>query len=264
MLKFNKSLQKNKKQRAKMKEAGHQAALVLEMIGEYVVDGVTTEELDQICHDFIVNELKSIPACLGYKGFPKSICTSVNDVVCHGIPSSSEVLSNGDIINIDVTVIADGFHGDTSRMYSVGEVSDDASNISKASYHAMMAGINAIKPGKDIGVVGTAIENYLKDTPYSICKEYCGHGIGEEFHEYPCVLSYAHEYGIILAPGMTFTVEPIINLGSRDSIKKEGCDWVVYTKDGTLSAQHEHTILVTKRGFEILTLRDEERNNAYP
>ena len=241
-----------------MKEAGRLAALTLEMIEEHVQEGVTTGELDRICHRFIVDKLKAIPACLGYKGFPKSICTSVNNVVCHGIPRDSEVLVSGDIINIDVTVIKDGWHGDTSKMYSVGDVSLDARDLSIVSYNAMMAGIQAITPGKDIGVVGTAIEDYIKNTPYSICKEFCGHGIGRSFHEYPCVLSFSHVYDLIMVPGMTFTVEPIINFGKRYTQKRNNCEWVVYTADNTLSAQHEHTVLVTKSGYEILTLRNEE------
>lgn len=256
---ITKKLTKNKKERQKIKIASQLAAEVLQLLDDFIRPGITTEEIDSFCHNHIVKNQRAIPACLGYKGFPKSVCTSVNNIACHGIPNDQEVLKDGDVINVDVTVIKDGYHGDTSKMYYVGEVSKEAQHVCEASYTAMMKGIEAIRPGEDIGVIGTAIEQYVNTTPYSVCREYSGHGIGKNFHEFPSILSFQHEYGILLEPGMTFTVEPIVNEGTDQTEERDGCNWTIYTVDNKISAQHEHTVLVTKQGYEILSLREEEK-----
>ena len=246
----------------KMRIAGKLASSVLEMIGEHVKNGVTTEKLDQICHDFIVNDLDSIPAPLNYNGFPKSICTSVNNVVCHGIPSEKK-LKKGDIINIDITVIKDGFHGDTSKMFIIGKPSVKASKICNVARDSMMLGIEKVKPGIHLGEIGRVIGDYAKSKNCSVVRDYCGHGIGEVFHELPQVIHYDDgkiNQSPILEPGMTFTIEPMINLGGYEVITSRIDGWTVTTKDRSLSAQWEHTILVTETGYEILTLREEERN----
>ncbi len=246
----------------KMRIAGKLASSVLEMIGEHVKNGVTTEKLDQICHDFIVNELDSIPAPLNYNGFPKSICTSVNNVVCHGIPSEKK-LKKGDIINIDITVIKDGFHGDTSKMFFIGKPSVKASKICNVARDSMMLGIEKVKPGIHLGEIGKVIGDYAQSKNCSVVRDYCGHGIGEVFHELPQVIHYDDgkiNQSPILEPGMIFTIEPMINLGGYEVITSRIDGWTVTTKDRTLSAQWEHTILVTETGYEILTLREEERN----
>ncbi|MBT3738398.1 MAG: type I methionyl aminopeptidase [Candidatus Marinimicrobia bacterium] len=246
----------------KMRMAGKLASSVLEMIGEHVRTGVTTEKLDQICHDFIVNDLDSVPAPLNYNGFPKSICTSVNNVVCHGIPSEKK-LKKGDIINIDITVIKDGFHGDTSKMFIVGKASVKALKICNVARDSMMLGIEKVKPGIHLGEIGKVIGNYVQSKNCSVVKDYCGHGIGEVFHELPQVIHYDDgkiSQSPILEPGMTFTIEPMVNLGGYEVVTSRIDGWTVTTKDRSLSAQTEHTILVTENGYEILTLRDEELN----
>ncbi len=240
-----------------MREAGRLAAEVLEMIAPYVVPGVTTEEIDRICHEYMVNEQKVIPAPLNYKGFPKSICTSVNHTVCHGIPGP-KLLKSGDIVNVDITVIKDGFHGDTSQMFLVGEVPLKASRLCKVCQEALYRGIDCVRPGARLGDIGHAIQQYAEGHGYSVVEEFCGHGIGRKFHEDPQVLHYGKaNTGPVLEPGMTFTIEPMINLGKRHvKILPDG--WTAVTKDRSLSAQWEHTILVTETGHEILTLRSEE------
>ncbi len=245
----------------KMRVAGRLASEVLEMIGEYVVPGVSTEELDRICHDYIVERQQAVPAPLNYRGFPKSICTSVNHQVCHGIPGN-KVLKNGDIVNIDVTVIKDGFHGDTSKMFFVGKPSILAERLVDITQRAMWKGIELVKPGTTLGDIGHAIQRFVEANGYSVVQEYCGHGIGRGFHEDPQVLHYGSpNTGITLQAGMTFTVEPMVNAGRRN-VKLLPDGWTVVTKDRKLSAQWEHTVLVTGTGYEVLTLRKEERQAA--
>ena len=242
----------------KMRVAGRLAAEVLEMIGEHVQPGITTDELDSICHDFIVNEQKAIPAPLNYRGFPKSICTSVNHQVCHGIPGE-KMLKKGDIVNIDITVIKDGFHGDTSKMFFVGQPSVLAKRLVEITHDALFRGIEMVKPGAKLGDIGHAIQTYVESNHYSVVREYCGHGIGRGFHEDPQVLHYGSPgTGVELQAGMCFTIEPMVNAGKRQ-VKLLGDDWTVVTRDRSLSAQWEHTLLVTDEGYEILTLREEEK-----
>jgi methionyl aminopeptidase len=244
---------------AKMRVAGRLAAEVLEMIEEHVVAGISTAELDRICHDYIVNTQKAIPAPLNYKGFPKSICTSVNHVICHGIPTEKKILKNGDIINIDITVIKDGYHGDTSKMFFIGQPSIAAERLCKITQECLYKGIRLVKPGTRLGDIGEVIQKHAESNYYSVVREYCGHGIGAVFHEEPQVMHYGKAgTGMVLKEGMTFTIEPMINQGKRHC-KLLPDDWTVVTKDHKLSAQWEHTILVTADGFEILTLREEER-----
>ena len=241
----------------KMRIAGKLAAEVLEMIGAYVVPGVTTDELDRICHDYIVNVQKAIPAPLNYRGFPKSICTSINNQVCHGIPGPKK-LKDGDIVNIDVTVIKDEFHGDTSKMFFIGKESILAKRLTHVTQQAMYLGISLVKPGVRLGDIGHAIQTFAESKRYSVVREYCGHGIGRVFHEDPQVLHYGKpDTGIALREGMTFTIEPMINAGKRHT-KVLPDEWTVVTKDRSLSAQWEHTLAVTSDGFEILTLRNDE------
>lgn len=248
---------KNAEQIEKMRVAGRLASEVLEMIGPYVKKGVTTEELDQICHEYIVNEQKAIPAPLNYNGFPKSICTSVNHVICHGIPANKK-LRDGDIINIDITVIKDGFHGDTSKMFYVGKPSILADKLCNVSQECLYIGIDMVKPGVQLGDIGHAIANHAHKNRFSVVREYCGHGIGEVFHEEPQVLHYGKPgTGVTLQEGMTFTIEPMINAGKRHS-KLLKDDWTVVTKDKSLSAQWEHTLLVTSTGVDVLTKRPDE------
>ncbi|GGO78812.1 methionine aminopeptidase [Marinobacterium nitratireducens] len=242
----------------KMRIAGRLAAEVLEMIEPHVQAGVTTNELNRICHDYIVNEQKAIPAPLNYHGFPKSICTSINQVVCHGIPNDKP-LKNGDIINIDITVIKDGFHGDTSKMFFVGKPAPHAQRLVEITQECMYKGIELVRPGAHLGDIGHVIQQYAESQHYSVVREYCGHGIGREFHEDPQVLHYGREgTGVELREGMIFTIEPMINAGKRHVklSKKDG--WTVETVDRRLSAQWEHTVLVTADGYEILTRRSEE------
>ena len=237
---------------AKMRVAGRLAGEVLNMIRPHVQAGITTNELDRICHDYIVNEQQAIPAPLNYRGFPKSICTSLNHQVCHGIPSD-KILKKGDIINIDITVIKDGFHGDTSKMFYVGEPSIKAKRICEIAHDCMVKGIEQVKPGAFLGDIGHVIQQYAESNSCSVVREYCGHGIGLEFHEDPQVLHYGKPgTGVKLETGMIFTIEPMINLGKRD-VKLLNDDWTVVTKDRSLSAQWEHTILVTETGYEVLT-----------
>ena len=245
----------------KMRVAGRLAAEVLEMIEPHVQAGVTTAELDRLCHDYIVDVQKAIPAPLNYHGFPKSICTSVNHQVCHGIPSEKK-LKKGDIINIDITVIKDGYHGDTSRMFCIGKPSVLARRLCDIAYETMWRGIDVVRPGAHFGDIGEAIQRYVESNHYSVVREYCGHGIGRGFHEEPQVLHYGKRgTGAEMLPGMTFTIEPMVNAG-RKEVKQLGDGWTVVTRDRKLSAQWEHTILVTEEGYEVLTLRQEEQAAA--
>ncbi|MDH3527463.1 MAG: type I methionyl aminopeptidase [Gammaproteobacteria bacterium] len=236
----------------KMRVAGHLAAEVLRMIAPCVRPGIATDELDRICHDYIVNEQRAIPAPLNYRGFPKSICTSVNHVVCHGIPSN-KMLKKGDMVNIDVTVIKDGFHGDTSKMFFVGEPRVASKRLARISHECLVIGIDMVKPGTRLGDIGFAIQSHAEANNCSIVREYCGHGIGREFHEDPQILHYGKPgTGMKLEPGMTFTIEPMVNAGKRHTkLLPDG--WTVVTKDHSLSAQWEHTILVTDSGHDVLT-----------
>jgi methionyl aminopeptidase len=246
-------------QQEQMRTAGRLAAEVLDMIGPYVVPGVTTDELNARCHDYIVNVQQAIPAPLNYRGFPKSICTSVNHVVCHGIPSPDKRLKQGDIVNVDVTVIKDGWHGDTSRMYAVGKIAPSAQRLIDITHEAMWIGIRQVRPGAHLGDIGAAIQTFVEPQHLSIVREYCGHGIGQIFHEDPQVLHYGERgQGLQLRAGMTFTVEPMVNAGKRH-VRLLPDGWTVITKDHSLSAQWEHTVLVTDTGYEVLTLGADER-----
>jgi methionyl aminopeptidase len=244
---------------AKMRVAGKLAAQVLEMITPHVKSGISTNELNDICHEYIVNTQQAIPAPLNYKGFPKSICTSINHVICHGIPSDKK-LKDADIINIDVTVIKDGYHGDTSKMFLIGNVPQRTRDLVSNTQKAMYLGIEQVKPGAKLGDIGAAIQTFAHSHNYSIVREFCGHGIGLGFHEDPQVLHYGKAgTGETLEAGMIFTIEPMINLGKRH-MRVLGDDWTAITKDRKPSAQWEHTILVTDDGYEILTLREEEKS----
>lgn len=235
-----------------MRFAGRLAAQVLQMIAPRVRAGVTTGMLDEICHDYIVNDLKAVPAPLNYRGFPKSICTSVNHVVCHGIPGDKK-LKNGDIINIDITVIKDGYHGDTSRMFFIGKPSILAKRLTQVSRECLLRGIEIVRPGARLGDIGHVIQSHAEAHHFSVVREYCGHGIGREFHEEPQVLHYGEKgTGIELIPGMTFTIEPMINAGRKET-RLLSDNWTVVTRDHSLSAQWEHTVLVTDDGHEVLT-----------
>lgn len=250
---------KTPEQIEKMRVAGRLAADVLLMIEPYIKAGITTNELDKICHDYMVDVQKVIPAPLNYHGFPKSICTSVNHQVCHGIPSDKR-LKKGDIINIDITVINDGFHGDTSKMFLVGKPTVIGTRICNIAQQALYIGIKMVKPGIYLGDIGHAIQHYAESNHCSVVREYCGHGIGEKFHEEPQVLHYGKRgTREILEPGMTFTIEPMINVGKRH-VKQLKDKWTVVTKDHSLTAQWEHTLLVTETGVEVLTLRAEEND----
>ena len=241
----------------KMRIAGQLAAEVLHMIRPHVQPGITTGELDNMCHDYIVNTQNAIPAPLNYHGFPKSICTSVNHQVCHGIPGDKK-LKNGDIVNIDITVIKDEYHGDTSKMFYVGEPPIIAKRVSRISHECMKMGIEMVKPGIQLGDIGHTIQKHAEANNCSVVREYCGHGIGKKFHEEPQVLHYGEPgTGVTLEPGMTFTIEPMVNAGKRQ-VKLLPDGWTVITKDRSLSAQWEHTILVTDTGFEVLTKRPED------
>ena len=244
----------------RMRMAGRLAAEVLEMIGEHVEPGVSTGELDRICHRHIVEQQGAVPAPLNYKGFPKSICTSVNHVVCHGIPSDAKVLKSGDIINIDVTVIKDGYHGDTSKMFLVGKVPEHALRLVRVTRECLFRGIEAALPGNRLGDIGHVIQQHGEANHYGIVREYCGHGIGRGFHEDPQVLHYgAPGAGLELRPGMTFTIEPMLNAGTRHTRLSSKDGWTVTTRDRRLSAQWEHTIAILDDGCEVLTLRGEEK-----
>lgn len=249
---------KTPEEQQKMRDAGRAAASVLEMIAPHVQAGISTEELDRICHRYISETLGCIPAPLNYKGFPKSICTSVNHVVCHGIPSPTKMLKRGDIINIDITVIKDGWHGDTSQTFYIGEPSVLARRLVETTREAMVAGIRMIRPGVRLGDLGHAIQRIADAHRYAVVREYCGHGIGRVFHEEPQVLHYGKPgTGLELQAGMCFTVEPMLNAG-RAEVKLLPDGWTVVTKDHALSAQWEHTVLVTETGYEVLTLRQDE------
>lgn len=242
----------------KMRVAGRLAAEVLEMIEPHVVAGVTTDELNTLCHDYIVNTQQAIPAPLNYHGFPKSICTSVNHVICHGIPGK-KALKNGDIINIDVTVIKDGYHGDTSKMFFVGEPTIKGQHVVKIAQECLYIGIDMVKPGVHLGDIGHAIQQHAEKNRCSVVREYCGHGIGRIFHEDPQVLHYGTPgTKEMLQEGMTFTIEPMVNIGKHHT-RLLPDQWTVVTRDHSLSAQWEHTLLVTRDGVEILTLRNEEK-----
>ena len=244
---------KSPEQQNKMRIAGRLAADVLDMIGDYVKPGVTTGELDRICHEYITNEQEAIPAPLNYRGFPKSICTSVNHVVCHGIPGD-KVLKSGDAVNIDITVIKDRFHGDTSRMFFVGKENVQAKRLSEIAFESMWLGIEELAPGKRLGDIGAAVQRHVEKNRFSVVREYCGHGIGEVFHEEPQVLHYGkRDTGMELREGMTLTVEPMVNAG-KANVRLLPDGWTVVTKDHSLSAQWEHTCLITADGFEVLTL----------
>ncbi len=242
----------------KMRVAGRLAAEVLDYIAPFVQPGITTGELDRLCHDYMVNVQGTVPAPLnyappGHKPYPKSICTSVNHQVCHGVPGNKK-LKNGDIVNIDITVIKDGWHGDTSRMFVVGSPSILASRLIHITYECLWKGILAVRPGARLGDIGHAIQRHAERNGFSVVREFCGHGIGRKFHEEPQVLHYGKPgTGVELKPGMTFTIEPMINAGRRD-IRVLGDGWTVVTKDHSLSAQWEHTVLVTETGFEVLTI----------
>ncbi len=241
----------------KMRVAGRLAAEVLGMIEPHVKIGITTEKLNSICHDYIVYQQKAIPAPLNYNGFPKSICTSLNHQICHGIPGQRK-LKDGDILNIDITVIKDGYHGDTSKMFMIGKPSIMAERLVRVAHECLFVGIEQVKPGAHFGDIGAAIQQHAEQARFSVVREYCGHGIGEKFHEEPSVLHFGTKgTGEIIKAGMTFTIEPMINAGKRH-LKKLPDNWTVVTKDHSLSAQWEHTLLVTETGYEILTLRKEE------
>jgi len=252
---------KTPEEQALMRQAGRLTADVLDMIGPHVQAGISTGELDRICHEYIVGHQDAIPAPLDYKGFPKSICTSLNHVVCHGIPGDKR-LKAGDIVNVDVTVIKDGFHGDSSRMFLVGKASVQAERLCRVAFASMWEGIRIVRPGTRLGDIGHAIQQYAEAHGYSIVREFCGHGIGRGFHEDPQVLHYGEPgTGLVLEPGMTFTIEPMVNAGRRH-VKVLPDRWTVVTKDHSLSAQWEHTVLVTPDGVEVLTLGAADRGAA--
>jgi len=257
--KENDILIKTPEQVAMSRIAGGLAADVLTMIGPHIKPGVTTEYLDKLCNDYIVKELKVIPANVGYAGFTKTVCASVNEVVCHGIPSPKKVLKDGDIINIDVAVIKDGWFGDTSRMYYVGNVSKAARTLCEVTYDAMWAGIRAVRPGATLGDVGHAIQTVAEKAGYSVVRDYCGHGIGMVYHEDLQVLHYGRPgMGMVLQPGMIFTIEPMINAGKHQT-RSLPDGWTVVTADRSLSAQWEHMVTVTETGFDVLTLGPGEK-----
>ncbi|MEN9750837.1 MAG: methionine aminopeptidase [Pseudomonadota bacterium] len=251
---------KNPKEIEKMRIAGKLASEVLDFITPFVKPGITTEEIDKLCHDYMVNVQNTIPAPLnyapdGHTPYPKSICTSINHQICHGVPGP-KALKEGDIVNIDITVIKDGFHGDTSRMFHLGETSIQAKRLCKLTYEAMWLGIKQVKPGAKLGDIGFVIQDFAEKNGFSVVREFCGHGIGKRFHEEPQVLHYGKPgTGLTLEAGMIFTIEPMINAGKRD-IKQMPDGWTIVTKDRSLSAQWEHTILVTEIGYEVLTVSD--------
>lgn len=242
----------------KMRIAGRLAAEVLEMITPHIQAGISTAEIDRICHDYMVDVQNVVPACLGYRGFPKSVCTSVNHVICHGIPADNKILKSGDIINVDVTVIKDGYHGDTSKMFCVGKTPSHAERLVRIAQECLYKGIELVKPGCQLGDIGHIVQQHAESNFYSVVREYCGHGIGLEFHEDPQVVHYGRPgTGMALQEGMTFTIEPMVNAGKYQTrLKKDG--WTVETRDGRLSAQWEHTLAVTATGVEVLTARSDE------
>jgi len=243
----------------KMRVAGQMAAEVLEMIEPLVEVGMTTGKIDSICHNYIVDKLQAIPAPLNYNGFPKSVCTSVNDVICHGIPSDTKRLKNGDIVNIDVTVIKDGYHGDTSIMVMVGDAPQHARRLIQITQECLYKALDIVRPGTTLGDIGHVIQEHAEKNYYSVVREYCGHGIGKVFHEDPQILHYGKKgTGMVLEPGMCFTIEPMINAGRRHTKLNAKDGWTVTTKDGRLSSQWEHTLAVTEDGCEIFTQRSNE------
>ena len=249
---------KNQEELDGMRKAGKLAAEVLEMIGSHVKPGISTGELDRICQDFIINEQLATPANIGYRGFEKTLCTSINQVICHGIPDENRILKSGDIMNIDVTVIKDGWHGDTSKMFLIGKVQPHNQRLVRITQECLYEGIKAVKPGGKLGDIGAAIQNHAEKNHYSVVEEYCGHGIGKVYHDEPQILHYGEAgSGQDIIEGMCFTIEPMINLGTKfTKILSDG--WTVETRDGKNSAQWEHTIYVSNDGAEILTLRSEE------
>ena len=245
-----------------MKKTSQLARSTLEYIGGHIVAGISTEKINTLCHDYIVSH-GAYPSPLNYRGFPKSICTSLNEVICHGIPKKSEILKDGDILNIDVTTCLNKFHGDTNKTFLVGQVDGNIKKLVSMTYRCLRAGIEQVRPGGKIGDIGAVISEMAQDHGLSVVREYCGHGIGRGFHEDPQILHYARKgTGVEMKPGMTFTIEPMINLGKRHCRLLED-EWTVVTCDGKWSAQFEHTILVTEEGHEILTLREEERDEHY-
>ncbi len=241
-----------------MRQAGKLAAEVLDMISNFVKPGISTGELDKICHDYIVEEQQAIPANVGYRGFEKTLCTSINQVVCHGIPDDERFLKNGDILNIDVTVIKNGWHGDTSKMFLVGKTEPHNERLVKITQECLYKGIRAVKPGATLGDIGHSIQQHAEKNHYSVVEEYCGHGIGKVYHDEPQILHYGSpNTGLEIKEGMCFTIEPMINLGTKFT-KALNDGWTVETKDGRNSAQWEHTILVTSEGAEVLTKRSDE------
>ena len=246
----------------KMRIAGQCAAKTLDIIAPYMKAGVSTLELNDICHNYILS-MDATPAPLNYRGFPKSICTSPNNVICHGIPAANKLLKNGDIINIDITIIKDGYHADTSKMFFVGTPSVKAKRLVAVTQECLYLGIKQIQPGNTLHDIATAIQTHAENAGYSVVREYCGHGIGKSFHEDPQVLHYVDDYtknnAVQLLPGMIFTIEPMINEG-KAQIKLKPDNWTVVTKDHKLSAQWEHTVLVTETGYEVLTKREEEKD----
>lgn len=253
---------RNEEEIVKLREACKLASDVLVMIEPYVKEGVSTEELNTICHNYIVNDLKSIPAPLNYHGFPKSVCISINEVVCHGIPSEKKTLKKGDIVNIDVTIIKDGYYGDNSKMYIVGETNLRSKKLVEAAQEALYVGLRTVKPGIRLREVGKAIQKYTESQTFTVVREYCGHGIGTEFHCEPQVLHYyGDDGGVVLKEGMVFTIEPMINAGRKET-RLMGDGWTVKTKDRSHSAQFEHQLVVTKDGCEVMTIREEEEKEG--
>jgi methionyl aminopeptidase len=243
----------------KMRVAGRLAGEVLDMITPHVAPGITTDELDRICHDYIVNTQKAIPAPLNYHGFPKSICTSLNEVVCHGIPHEKKVLKEGDILNIDITVIKDEYHGDTSKMFHIGKAKPHNERLVTVTQECLYKAIDIVKPGCTLGDIGSIIQQHAEANYYSIVREYCGHGIGKIFHEDPQIVHYGNKgEGMVIQEGMTFTIEPMLNAGKRHVKLNKKDGWTVTTKDGRPSAQWEHTLAVTTDGVEVLTARPDE------
>ena len=251
---------KNNLEIAKMRLVGRLVADVLEMIKDHVIPGVTTEELNNICHKYIVYQQNAQPACLGYQGFPKSICVSINDVVCHGIPNKHDILKNGDIINIDISIIKDGYYGDASKMFIAGKSNKLGKKLCSVAKNSLYLALHTIRPGINLYILGKVIQKYVEKYNFSIVREYCGHGIGKKFHEAPQVLHHAYYENkiVILQPGMTFTVEPMINSGNN-KVKCMNDGWTVKTQDNSLSAQYEHTVLVNHQGCEILTRQKGEK-----
>jgi len=250
---------KNQEEINSMRVAGKLAAEVLEMITPFVVPGMSTGELDQRCYDFIVNEQNAIPANVGYKGYEKTVCASVNQVICHGIPNENKILKNDDIVNIDVTVLKDGWHGDTSKMFTVGKAKPHNERLVKITQECLYRAIEAVKPGATLGDIGHAIQTHAEKNHYSVVEEYCGHGIGKIYHDEPQILHYGKPgTGLEIKEGMCFTIEPMINLGTKHT-KTLPDGWTVETRDGRNSAQWEHTLAVTKEGCEVLTKRVEEK-----